>query len=404
LDGPRPYQLLQSLLGQARFKFVEYVKGSHVVLEANNDYFKGKPCINRVTFQIIPDPTAALQAFLAGQGDLLNNRPPTTEIPKINSTPGVIVQMRPVPSRWYIAYNLLNPLLSNLKMRLAIAYAINRTELVQKAESGYGFVARGMYPPAIQWAFNPNVILPEYNPAKADALLDELGYKKGSDGYRYAPDGTKLTLRFTIFQGAEAEAIATIIKEQLRKVGIDVKVEVLEIAAWENKVVKQRDFDLAMLDGFQGPDPDNMRSRFGPGAYLNMANYSNPVFGDLLNKAASEPDPQKRKELYWKAQEIMANDLPYLPLVDLVAFFIYRTEWHGFYWQLPGIAGLNVLERVWWEKGTPVTTTTISIPTQSTSVTPSQVQQGISTTMIIAVVGVIIIVAIILLIIRRRGS
>jgi peptide/nickel transport system substrate-binding protein len=94
-------------IGTGPFKFVEYVKGSHVVLEANNDYFKGKPCINRVTFQIIPDPTAALQAFLAGQGDVLNNRPPTTEIPKINSTPGVIVQMRPVPSRWYIAYNLI---------------------------------------------------------------------------------------------------------------------------------------------------------------------------------------------------------------------------------------------------------------------------------------------------------
>ncbi|MGC8949246.1 MAG: hypothetical protein ACP5OK_07920 [Thermoprotei archaeon] len=159
-----------------------------------------------------------------------------------------------------------------------------------------------------------------------------------------------------------------------------------------------------MLDGFQGPDPDNMRSRFGPGAYLNMANYSNPEFGDLLNKAASEPDPQKRKELYWKAQEIMANDLPYLPLVDLVAFFIYRTERHGFYWQLPGIAGLNVLERVWWEKGTPVTTTTISVSTQSTLVTSSQVQQGISTTMIIMAVGVIVIIAVaILLITRRRG-
>ncbi|MGB9729895.1 MAG: hypothetical protein ACP5GU_09735 [Thermoprotei archaeon] len=100
----------------------------------------------------------------------------------------------------------------------------------------------------------------------------------------------------------------------------------------------------------------------------------------------------------------MANDLPYLPLVDLVAFFIYRTEWHGFYWQLPGIAGLNVLERVWWEKGTPVTTTTISVSTQSTLVTSSQVQQGISTTMIIMAVGVIVIIAVaILLITRRRG-
>ena len=369
-------------IGTGPFKFVEYVKGDHVTLEANPNYFKGRPCLDRVVFKIVPDPTAALQSFLAGEGDVLNNRPPTTEIPRINSTPGVIVEMRPVPSRWYIAFNLLNPILADLRMRLAIAYAINRTELVQKAENGYGYPAEGMYTPAIKWAYNPNATLPPYDPAKANALLDELGYKMGPDGYRYTPNGTRLTLRFTIFTGAESEAIASLIKDQLKKVGIDIKIEEYEIAAWEDKVVKKRDFDLAMLDGFQGPDPDNMRSRFGPGAYLNMANYSNPEFGKLLDEAASEPNPEKRKELYWKAQEIMARDLPYLPLVDLVAFFIYRTSFHGFYWQLPGVEGLNVMERVWWEGGTPVATTTppttsspISTQTMTTSPLTSPITQ-----------------------------
>ena len=390
-------------VGTGPFKFVEYVKGDHVTLEANPNYFKGRPCLDRVIFKIVPDPTAALQSFLAGEGDWLLNRPPTTEIPRINSTPGLMVEMRPTPSRWYIAFNLLNPQLSDLKMRLAIAYAINRTELVEKAENGYGYPAEGMYTPAIAWAYNPNAKLPPYDPDKANALLDELGFKMGSDGYRYLPNGTRLTLRFTIFTGAESEAIANLIKDQLKKVGIDIKIEEYEIAAWEDKVVKKRDFDLAMLDGFQGPDPDNMRSRFGPGAYLNMANYSNPEFGKLLDEAASEPDPEKRKELYWKAQEIMAKDLPYLPLVDLVAFFIYRTEYHNFYWQLPGVAGIYSLERTWWEKGTPVTatptrttlaTTLTTTPiTQTTPQTTTTPVPGVSTTLIVGVVVAVIIVA-----------
>ncbi|MEM1610277.1 MAG: ABC transporter substrate-binding protein [Sulfolobales archaeon] len=418
-------------VGTGPFRFVEYVKGDHVTLEANPDYFKGRPCIDRVVFKIVPDATSALQSFLAGEGDWLTNPPPPSEIPRINSTPGLIVNMRPVPSRWYIAFNLLNPLLSDIRMRLAIAYAINTSEIVEKALNGYGYPARGMYTPVISWAFNPNASLPSYDPAKAEALLDELGFKKGSDGFRYFPNGSRLVLRFTIFQGAQTEAIAAVIKEQLKRVGIDVKIEEYEIAAWENKVVKQRDYDLAMLDGFQGPDPDNMRSRFGPGAYLNMANYSNPEFGRLLDQAASEPDPAKRAQLYWKAQEIMAKDLPYLPIVDLVAFFIYRTEWHGFYWQLPGVAGLNVLERVWWDKGRPaVTSPQATSPTQATPTatqiatmtqaispptsvispggvvtTSPQAQPGsASIVVIIAVIAVILVAVLAALLFRRRGG
>ncbi|MEM1633873.1 MAG: ABC transporter substrate-binding protein [Sulfolobales archaeon] len=404
---------LRKPVGTGPFKFVEYVKGDHITLEANTNYFKGKPCVDRVVFKIIPDPTAALQSFLAGEGDWLTNPPPPSEIPRINSTPGFRVETRLVPSRWYIAFNLLNPVLAETRMRYAIAYAINRSEVVEKALNGFGAPAEGMYSPVIKWAYNPNAKQPPYDPGKAGQILDELGYRMGSDGFRYTPNGSKLTLRLTIFQGAVPEAIAAVVKDNLRKVGIDVVIEELEIAAWEDKVVKKRDFDLALLDGFQGPDPDNMRSRFGPGAYLNMANYSNPEFGELLNQAAIEPNLTKRQELYWKAQEIMARDLPYLILVDLMAFFTYRTEWHGFYWQLPGVAGLNVLERVWWEKGTPVpvttatvvtiTTTTPTVTTATTPVatitpppTPEYLYYGI------AAIAVLAVATVILLLLRRR--
>ncbi|MEZ0289780.1 MAG: ABC transporter substrate-binding protein [Sulfolobales archaeon] len=417
---------LQRPIGTGPFKFVEYVKGDHVTLEANPNYFKGRPCVDRVVFKIVPDPTAALQSFLAGEGDWLTNAPPPSEIPRINSTPGFRVETRLVPSRWYIAFNLLNPMLADVRMRYAIAYAINRSEIVEKALSGYGMPAQGMYTPVISWAYNPNATEPPYDPAKASQLLDELGYKIGSDGYRYTSNGTRLTLRLDIFQGAVPEGIAAVIKDDLRKVGIDVKIEEYEIAAWEDKVVKKRDFDLALLDGFQGPDPDNMRSRFGPGAYLNMANYSNPEFGELLNKAAVEPNFTKRQELYWKAQEIMARDLPYLILADLMAFFIYRTEWHNFYWQLPGVAGLNTLERVWWDRGTPTTITPtpsplisttaaptetatsapVSVTTPTTTIspttTPALAAPSISLEYIALIVVVVVIIAVVLVILLRR--
>jgi len=359
-------------VGTGASKFVEYVKGSHIILEANKDYFKGAPCIDRLVFKIIADPTAALQAFLAGEGDVLNVRPPLSEIPRINATPGVVALMRPVPSRWYIGFNLLNPLLADKRFRLAISHAIDRKEIVEKAMAGFGFPAEGAYTPVISWAYNPYARMPDYNLTKANALLDELGFtSRDPEGYRAFPNGTRLKLRFTVFSAAETEDIARVVKEQLRRVGIEVIIEVYEIATWETKVVKSRDFDLALCDGFQGPDPDNMRIRFAPGAYINFANYSNTEFLRVLEEASREANIERRRYLYWRAQEIFAEDLPYLILADLVIFYIYRTEWHGLPWHLPGVACIGCYERAWWEKGSIVTPTPPPSPTPTPTPTPT---------------------------------
>ncbi len=404
-------------IGTGPFKFVEYVKGSHVILEANPDYFRGRPCIDKIVFKIVPDATAALQTFLAGEGDVLGHRPPLTEIPKLNSTPGIIVKMRPVPSRWYIGFNLLNPFLAKREVRYAIAYAINRSEIVEKAMGGYGFPARGAYPPIIKWAFNPNAKLPEYNPEKAKEILDKLGYvDRDGDGFREYPNGTKIALRFVIFTGAEEEAIANVIKEQLRRIGLDMKIEEYEIATWETKVIKNRDFDIALCDGFQGPDPDNMRIRYAPGAYINFANYSNMEFLKLLEEAAKTADPEKRRELYWKAEEIFVKDLPYLPLVDLVVFYIYREGWHGMPWELPKVVPYGSYERAWYGKAvatttSPATTTSAvassttsatAVTTTATTTTETAAPPASPALIAVIVVIVIAIIAVGVMLARRR--
>ncbi len=382
---------LQKPIGSGPFKFVEWVKGDHVTLEANPNYFKGRPYLDKLVFKVIPDARTALSAFLAGEGDVLAVRPPFSEIPKLNSTPGVIVRMRPVPSRWYIGFNLLKYPFNDRTLRLAIAHAINRSYIVQKAMYGYGFPAEGGYVPAIKWAFNPNAKLPEYNVALANKLLDEAGYKLGPDGIRIAPDGkTKLSIKFTYFTtGPETEAIGVVIKEQLKSIGIDVTLEGLEIGAWEQKVVKERNFDIALVDGFQGPDPDNMRSRFAPGAYMNFANYSNIEFLKLLEKASTTTDLEKRRELYWKAQEIFVQDLAYLPLVDLVVFFIWRREFHGLPWEMPGKVGAGVYALTWWEKGKPLE--------------PVYIAFLKSNAFIITVLAIVIVAAIAFIVLRKKG-
>jgi peptide/nickel transport system substrate-binding protein len=402
---------LSKPVGTGPFKFVDYVKGSHVILEANKDYFAGAPCIDKLVFKIIPDAVAAMQSFLAGEGDVLGVTPPLSEIPRINSTAGVLVLSRPMPSRYFLAYNMAQEkgrITLNKDVRFAIAYAINRTEIVEKAFSGYGFVAKGMYVPAITWAYNPNAQPPSYNPAKAEEILDKLGYKKGTDGMRYLPNGTKLTLKLVIWQGAQTEAMAQIIKENLRKIGIEVSIEVLELGAFQEKAYKEKDFDMSITDGFWGPDPHNMHMRFSSKGSHNLPGYVNPVTDDLLERAAKEPDLEKRRQLYWQAQEEFAKELPYFPLVDVVGFYISRTDWKGFYWELAGKVGINVYAQVWWAKGV---TTTSPQPTQTTQPTRPQTQTtttapqgGLEQWLLPVVAVVVVIIALALALTRRRGT
>ncbi|MEM1596043.1 MAG: ABC transporter substrate-binding protein [Desulfurococcaceae archaeon] len=365
---------LQRPIGTGPFKFVEYVKGSHIVLEANENYFKGRPCVDRVVYKIVPDPTSAEQTFLAGEGDVLQNPPPISDIPLLNKTPGIIVKTLPTLSRYYIGFNMLKPLFQDYNFRLAIALSIDRDELNQKAYNGYAFPATTAWLPGMAAWWNPNATLPQYNPEKAKQILDELGFKVGPDGYRSLPNGTPLELRLLVFQGSTSEAIGQVLKEQLRRIGLKVSLEVYEIATWETKVVKNRDFDIALCDGFHGPDPHNMYMRYASFAYINFANYSNPEFDRLVVEGSRTADPNLRRELYFKAQEIFASDLVYIPLLDLPAFFIYREGWNNMPWDLIGMEPINSWLRAWFGKSLTTTVTT----SQTTPTTPSPTTQSMT--------------------------
>jgi peptide/nickel transport system substrate-binding protein len=375
---------LQHPIGTGPFEFSQYVRGSYVVLTAYDNYFLGRPCIDKLVYQIIPDATSAEQTFLSGTGDILANTPSPSDIPQLNSTPGVIVKTMPTLSRYYIGFNMLEPIFQDRDFRLAIAMSINRTEINLKAYNGYAFPATTAWLQGMSFWWNPNATYPPYDPDKARQLLDQLGYKVGPDGYRTFPNGTTINLRLVIFQGATSEGIATVLKDELSRVGLKVTIEEYEIATWETKVVKQRDFDIALCDGFHGPDPHNMYLRYSSYAYINFANYSDPEFDSLVAKAATVADPNVRRQLYFQAEEIFARDLVYIPLLDLPAFFIYRAGWHNMPWDLIGTAPIGYYAWAWYGTAPTTTTTTTSSSTTSTpassTTTPAQTTSATTTT------------------------
>jgi peptide/nickel transport system substrate-binding protein len=339
LDNPAN----QKPIGTGPFKFVEWVKGDHVTLVKNPDYYMGEPYLDKIVFKIIPDQNTAFQAFMAGEVDV-NNNVSNAHIPLYQKSPDTVALQRPAPSRYYMGFNVArrpSPF-NNVKVRFAASYALNRQEIFDKAIK-YGSVSDVFYTPAIPWAYNPYTKAPGYDPKLAEKLFDEAGYPRGKDGYRFEAV-------LVYFQGQVWADMAAVIKEQLDKVGIKVKLEEYEIAAYIEKVLKAGDFDLTVLNGFQGPDPDNLKLRVGTGGDINVMGYSNPKVDELLSKGATILDVKERQKYYFEVQEILAQDLPFYPIGEVAVNFVHKKYVKNMPYQLVGKVSINNFAETWLDK------------------------------------------------------
>jgi peptide/nickel transport system substrate-binding protein len=206
-------------------------------------------------------------------------------------------------------------------VRRAIGMAVDREQIVATALSGYGTPENRYYPSVIEWASNPDAIAPPFDVEAANALLDEAGVPLEGD--------SRFPVRMLYFSGwQEVADTATVLKEQLAAIGVAVELVLLEYAAWEEQVAAG-DFDIALQGGFQGPDPANLALRWGTGNTLNRWGYSNPEFDELLVQGDSAPSQEERAPFYFQAQEILAEDVPSIPLVLQTYFAGFTSRMSG---------------------------------------------------------------------------
>jgi ABC-type transport system substrate-binding protein len=313
----------QEPIGTGPFKFVSWKPGESIELEANPDYFKGEPAIKRVVFKIIPDTSTALQAFKRGEVDIMGSAPPYSEISKLQQDPNVTVLLKDYPSRYYLGFNFNRPVLQDRRVREAIASAIDRSEILEKAFNGIGAEAWGFYTPNIAWAYNGEDLAPSYDIERANQLLDEAGLMPDENGVR-------LKLDFVHFTSAQVADTAAILKEQLKKIGIDLNIVQLEMSAWTPRIRQEQNFDITMTNGFHGPDPHNLYGRIATsGGNRVTGSYSNPDLDAVLMQAVQESDQAKRGDLYKQAQAIMAADLPIVPLIEVKSVIVYAGDITG---------------------------------------------------------------------------
>jgi len=321
-------------IGTGSYKFKEWVTGQKIVLVSNPDYFEGRPYIDGYIMRIIPD-TATMFLELRANGI---DRMGLTPLQYTRQTENNLFRENFNKYRYlsfaytYMGYNLKNPLFVDKRVRQAIAHAVNRVEMIDGVLLGLGKPATGPYKPGT-WAYNPNVRDYPYDPAKAKALLAEAGWKDLNGDGVLEKEGRPFAFEIITNQGNEIRAkCAEIIQRRLAEVGIQVKIRVVEWAAFVKDFINKRKFDATILGWTIPMEPDLYdvwhSSKTGP-EELNFISYKNGEVDALIEKGRETFDQSVRKRCYDRIQEILAEEQPYLFLYVPDALPIIHARFRG---------------------------------------------------------------------------
>jgi len=303
-------------VGTGSYRFVEWKPGEKIVLEGNKDYFEGRPYIKRIIYRIIPDQATMFLELKAGGVDFMGLTP--LQYTRQTESEGFKKLYKKYHyfsfGYTYLGYNLENPLFKDVRVRQGLSYAIRREDIIKGVLFGLGVTATGPYKPGT-WAYNPNVKRYKYDPAKAKSLLEDAGWADTDGDGILDKNGKKFSFILMTNQGNESRAKAAVmIQRFFKQVGVEVKIRVIEWAAFINEFIDKRKFDAVLLGWSIGQDPDQYdiwhSSKTGP-KELNFIGYHNKEVDRLLDLGRRTFEREKRKDYYWKIQEILAEEQPY---------------------------------------------------------------------------------------------
>lgn len=315
-------------IGTGPFKFAKWVRGDHIELVANPDYFLGKPKLDRIIVKIVPDSNTEATQIRDHEIDLMPELP-GLQYRDLRNAPDVQIVSAESPQWEGIAYNMARPPLNDPLVRAALSYGIDKKKIMDETQFGAGTVGTESIP-SYSWAYNPNVTIYKYDPQKAKQLLDQAGWKPGPDGIR-VKNGQRLSLQFIIAQGSSAsQTIATLAQAQLKPLGIETLMKgysytMLYATEAQGGILNGGKYDLAVYAWVYGGDPDDSSSftcSYFPPNGNNIFRYCDKAFDAAEADALSHPDRAVRKAAYARAQEMMSNDNP----ADVL---FYRKQLHA---------------------------------------------------------------------------
>jgi peptide/nickel transport system substrate-binding protein len=302
-------------VGSGPFAMVAYSRDESLRLERNPYYPHPPAAAQSIFFKIVPDPTVRALELAEGVCDFAPNNIQVDVLPWLAAHQSLEISKTPGTTYRYLSFNFRNSQLRDIRVRRAIAYAIDRNTIVNTVLRGTGQIATGMLSPE-NWAYDGDVTDYSYDPEKARQLLDQTGYPAGKDGMR--------GLRFEFKTSQDGARMGEIFQAMLRQVGIELTIRTLEFATYYADI-QAGNFDITSLQWVGINDPNQyyrvFDSKEAPPHGENRGYYSNPAMDRLVEAGKVTIDRDARKKLYAQVQQLAADDLPYVSLwwVDNVA-------------------------------------------------------------------------------------
>jgi len=333
-DEIMEFEGLEAGIGTGPYRLVEWVEGEYLILDANQEYWRGAPAIDRIIYQEYATEDAMVQALLAGEIDVISSVP-STAIETLEDAPNVELAV--------MQSTIIDELIINSHedgtqpeslwdpaVRLAIAYAIDKPQIVNVAYLGYAEPASVIVPPALGDWHNSEVEDILFNPVEGNRILDEAGYlDTDEDGIREDPDGNPLEYRLYAADSATNARILEIISDGLAQIGISAPPTLMD----EDSLIglyPDFDFDLIYWGWGLDPDPDfamliftcDQREEGG----WSDSGYCDPDFEEMYQQQAVTVDHEARRELIWAMQEMLFEDRPYIMLTYTLTVQAFRSD------------------------------------------------------------------------------
>ncbi|UCE51631.1 MAG: hypothetical protein JSV31_20540 [Desulfobacterales bacterium] len=320
---------VQNPIGTGPYLLKNITAEREIILVANENYFKGRPHIDKVIARPFADQNIMGQALMFNAIDmivLVNHR----DIPQLQGDKRFVLQPYNALSYSFFGFNTRNPTLADKRVRKAFTYALNRKEMLDSFFQGQGTIISGPYAPG-SWAYNLDVQPLPYDPGKAVELLNEAGFVKGADGIM-EKNGKKLSLTIKVPIAKESEAVKRVIlafRNYLSKIGVEINAEFQEWLAWKEDIFLHHDFDL-MFASWVFDDSADISSLFhsaeiGPWKN-NFGAFTNAEVDGLIVESKLTLDHEKRRTINRRLHEIIADENPYTFLWTLTNYAAFNKK------------------------------------------------------------------------------
>lgn len=324
-DSLRQSAFARHPVGNGPFRFVAWEKKVRFELAANDDYFLGRPRIDRLIFAIFADASAAARAVLAGDADFVEIVSPDDAAEAVRHPD---IRLIPAPRYEYgfLAFNLYipggrapHPVFADRAMRRALAMIADRPALVRAAYDTLALVGLGPFT-RLQWAADTTIAQPPHDTAAAARMLDSLGWRRGPDGVRIR-NGRRLSFTISVSSSSRPRVrMAEVLQQQLAQAGVESRIDPVDPLAFRSRIAAHQ-FDAALFSWATTPSPSGMRQTWTSRAYqlgtaYNPGGYANPAFDAAVDSGLAALDVRTARAYLRRAFQAVIDDPPAIWLYE----------------------------------------------------------------------------------------